>query len=322
MRVSGTPVPPVHSAFRNARSAFVYNPATMSRPTPQTWTTRRLLDWTAGYLEKKGVDFPRLSAEMLMGHVLEIPRIKLYMDLDRPALPLELAAFRELVERAAQHEPVQYLVGQAHFFSLTFKVDKRVLIPRPSTETLVEHIIQHARLTPGFAQPAIADVCTGSGCIAVALAKNIPGARVIATDIRPEALEVAKENAERNKVADRIEFRLGNLLEPLGTDHFAFIVSNPPYIPDHEWEAVERNVKEYEPTHALRGGKDGLEFLRPLIAEAPTHLTTPGQIVLEIGASEKDAVLKLAGESTLLSNARVLADHEGYPRMLIADRVE
>src|SRR5437868_3591716 len=114
----------------------------------QRWTTARLLDWTAGYLERQGVDSPRLSAELLLAHVLELPRIKLYMDMDRPASELERAAFRDLVERAANHEPVQYLVGSASFFSLTFEVDRRVLIPRPSTETLVDHVVNHARRTP------------------------------------------------------------------------------------------------------------------------------------------------------------------------------
>ena len=123
-------------------------------------------------------------------------------------------------------------------------------------------------------------------------------------------------------MADRIEFRQGNLLEPLGTDHFSFIVSNPPYIPDDEWAAVERNVKDYEPTHALRGGKDGLDYIRPLIAGGATHLNAPGQLVLEIAAAHKDAVIKLVGENPQLTNPRVLADHEGLPRMLIADRAD
>ncbi|MEX0742490.1 MAG: hypothetical protein WD079_06800, partial [Phycisphaeraceae bacterium] len=125
------------------------------------WTTRRLLNWTSDHLAQKGVEDARLAAELLLAHVLEVPRIKLYMELDRPASPRELAAFRELVEKASAHHPVQYLLGEAHFFSLTFKVTADTLIPRPSTETLVEHVIHHTRVTPGFVEPRVADIGTG-----------------------------------------------------------------------------------------------------------------------------------------------------------------
>ncbi len=285
----------------------------------QPWTTRRLLDWTASYLQGKGVEDARLSAELLWAHVLEIPRIKLYMDLDRPASPLERAAYRELVERAAGHEPVQYLTGSAAFFSLTFEVNRHVLIPRPSTETLVEHVILHARRTPGFSSPLIADIGTGSGAIAVALAKNLPQARVIATDVSPQALEVAKRNALRHGVADRIDLHQGRDFEPLTGGPCHYLISNPPYISDAEWTQVPRNVKEHEPISALRGGADGLEVLRRLIAAAHEHLTHPGQLVLEIAASQKQAVIELVKQNPRLSNPRVLPDHERLPRMLLAD---
>ena len=284
----------------------------------ETWTTRRLLDWTAAHLESRGVESPRLSAEMLLAHVLSIPRIRLYMDLDRPASSLERSAFRELVERAAGHEPVQYLMGTAPFFSLMFNVDRRVLIPRPSTETLVEHIIQHARRTPGFANPLIADIGTGSGAIAVSLAKNMPDARIIATDVAAEILELARENAQRHGVADRVEFRHGNLFEPLAGERFAYIVSNPPYISDAEWSQVPANL-HHEPQGALRAGADGLDVLRPLIAGAGERLARPGQFVVEIAASQKQAVLDLAAANPALRHPRVLADHERLPRMLLAD---
>ncbi|MEO0588722.1 MAG: HemK/PrmC family methyltransferase, partial [Planctomycetota bacterium] len=159
--------------------------------TTKVWTTRGLLAWTAEHLKRKEVDQPRLSAEMLLAHVLGVERLGLYTEADRPASELERAAFRELVERAAEHEPVDYLVGRSPFFSLMFEVTRATLIPRPSTETLVEHVLQHARRTPGFNDPVIADVGTGSGAIAVSLAKHLAGVRVIATDVSEDALEVA-----------------------------------------------------------------------------------------------------------------------------------
>lgn len=292
-----------------------YNP----RMTAQAWTTRKLLVWTTEHFTKKGIDSPRLSAEMLLAHVLNVPRLKLYTDTDRPASELERAAFRELVERAARHEPVDYLVGQAPFFSMMLKVNRSVLIPRPSTETIVEHVIQHARRTPGFAQPAIADVCTGSGAIAIAIAKHIPGCRVIATDISKDALAIAAENARQQGVADRIDFREGDLLAPLAGLRFQYLVSNPPYISDKEWAEVAPNVRDYEPTGALRGGADGLDFLRVLIEQGERVLERPGQVVLEIAASQRSAVLALAAGVPALKNAQVLADHEALPRVLVAD---
>ena len=288
--------------------------------TREVWTVRRLLAWTTEHFDRKGIDRARLCAEMLLAHVLGIERVKLYMDLDRPATELERAAFRELVERAGDHEPVDYLVGQAPFFSMMFKVTPAVLIPRPSTEALVEHVIQHARRTPGFSAPLIADIGTGSGIIAICLAKHIPASRIVATDQSEAALEVARENAKRHGVVDRIEFRHGDLLEPLGARPVRYLIANPPYISDEERAEVAPNVKDYEPVEALRGGVDGLKFIRPLIAQAASHLDEPGQLVMEIAASQKAAALQLAGEAENLSNAHVLADHERLPRVLVCDR--
>jgi release factor glutamine methyltransferase len=282
------------------------------------WTTKALLDWTASYFRQKGVDNPRLSAEMLLAHVLKTTRLKLYMQPDRPASEPERNAFRALVQRAAQHEPVDYLVGEAPFFSLTLAVNRSVLIPRPSTEAVVEHVLQHARRTPGFACPTILDVGTGSGAIAVALAKNMPHAHLLATDTSEAALQLASQNAERHGVREQITFKQGDLYEPVGHKRFQYVVSNPPYISDAEWEDVAANVKDYEPTEALRAGPDGLTYLRPLIEQARSHLAEPGQLVLEIAASQKQAVKRLADEAGL-ANAHVLADHEALPRVLVAD---
>lgn len=295
-------------------------------PKPQTptgpWTTQRLIQWTTKAFENKGIDSPRVCAEMLLSHVLNQPRLKLYMDPHRPASDLERAAFRELVERAMKDEPVDYLVGQAPFFSMMLKVSPAVLIPRPSTETLVEHVLQHHRRTPGFAGPRIADVGTGSGAIIIALAKQLiktdPAATFIATDISDEALAQAKQNAQDHGVADRIDFRQGDLLEPLRHERLTYLCSNPPYIPDHEWDDVQPNVKDHEPTGALRAGVDGLDYIRPLIKQAKAHLADPGQLVVEIAACQKQAVIDLAAEHDL-RHPSVLVDHESLPRILVAD---
>ena len=283
------------------------------------WTTRQLLAWTTGHLAKHQVDSPRLAAEMLLSHVLGVERLKLYMDPDRPASELERAAFRDLVERAAAHEPVDYLVGQSPFFSMMLKVTPAVLVPRPSTEAVVEHVIQHAKRTPGFNSPLIADVGTGSGAIAIALAKHVPHSQVIAIDISAEALEVARENAASHGVSDRIEFRHGDLLEPLAGQRVRYLVSNPPYISDEQWLKVAPNVKDYEPVGALRGGVDGLKYIGPLIAQAHRLLDHPGQLVLEIDSPQKRAVLGMVEKAVGLANGHVLADHEGLDRVLVAD---
>lgn len=289
-------------------------------PRDAPWTTRRLLKWTSDYFERKGIDSPRLSAEMLLAHVLGVPRLRLYMEADRPAAPAERDAFRELVERAAAHEPVDYLVGESPFFSLTFLVDPAVLVPRPSTETLVEHVLQHVRRAPGFKRPRIADVGTGSGAIAVALARHLPEARIIATDVSEAALSVARRNAEKHGVADRVDFRRGAGLDPLRGESLSILASNPPYIPDHEWDAVPPNVKDHEPAAALRGGVDGLDVLRPLVEGAGEVLTDPGQLVLEHAASHAQALVDLAEAQPHLENVHDLVDHERLPRVLVADR--
>lgn len=281
-----------------------------------------MLNWTTQYFEDKGIENARLSAEMLLAHVLGEQRIRLYMDMDRPASELERAAFRELVERAAAHEPIDYLVEQTPFYSMMLKVSPAVLVPRPSTETLIDQVLRHARVTPGFHEPTIVDIGTGSGAIAIALARHFKNSHIIATDISEDALAVAKENAAIQKVSQRIDFRQGDLYEPVKGERFHYVLSNPPYISDEEWESVEPNVKDYEPHHALRGGVDGLDIIRRLIAGSVDHLEEPGQLVIEFAASQKKAVLALANEADHLTNAHILADHEHLPRMLVADRAE
>ncbi len=294
---------------------------------PTVWTTRALLDWMARAFGQREIDSPRLCAEMLLSHVIGCDRLRLYMEADRPATPIERDLLRSLVSRALAHEPVQYLVNEGWFFSLAFHVDRRVLVPRPSTETILEHALQTLRAEPSLApagRAAIADVCTGSGAIAVALLKNLPGARAIACDISPEALEVAGLNAARHGVTDRIDLVRGDLLEPIRARPggagagLHLLVSNPPYIPDDEWEAVAANVRDFEPELALRGGADGLKFVRPLIEQAPMLLATGGILMIEIASSSAHEALALARACPELRDAGILEDFQGLPRVLAA----
>ncbi len=277
-------------------------------------------------MRERGVESPRLCAEMLLAHALKCERLHLYMHADRPATVEERDLLRALTTRALAHQPVQYLVGEGWFFSLPFTLDARVLIPRPATETLVEHALQHFR-SAGVGAPLIADVCTGSGCIAIAMAKQLPGARLVATDVSAGALDVARVNAARHAVDSRIEFRPGDLLAPLQRAAegamFDAILSNPPYIPDHEWNTpgmVGRNVKGQEPELALRGGEDGLKFVRPLIESAPALLKPGGALTIEFADSTADAVIRLAQAQPLLREARILKDCDDLPRVLFARR--
>ncbi len=280
---------------------------------------------------RKGMDSPRLSAELILTHVIGCDRLKLYMDADRPATALERETLRVLVGRALKQEPVDYLVGERWFFGLPFHVSPAVLVPRPSTETIVENVLLHARAEPGFGGKTgegvrFADICTGSGCIAIALLKNLPKAMAVATDISAEALAVAKKNAERHGVADRLELLQGDLLAPLldaaggaGRD-LHYLLANPPYIPDHEWDAVPLNVKNFEPHSALRGGPDGLMFVRPLIEQSAEYLRPGGVVMVEVAACNAAEVSRLAGEQPGLANPRVLMDGDGLARVVVATR--
>lgn len=293
-----------------------------STRTNDVWTSRRLLEWMAKHLEAKGIDSPRLTGELLLAHVLNCERLRLYMEVDRPASPRELAALRDGVRRVAAHEPVQYVIGEGWFFARAFTVSRLTLIPRPSTESLVECVVADARERGGDAF-RIADIGTGTGCLAITLAAELPNAMIVATDLDEETIDLARTNARRHNVLDRIEFRVGSLFAPLsraaGAEQFDYVCSNPPYIPDHEWPDVPPNVRDHEPALALRGGADGLDVIRPLIAGAADHLRPGGRLVLEIAHCHHDLVIELVERADGLSNPRVLTDHEGLWRVLVAE---
>lgn len=298
--------------------------------TAETWTTRKLLGWMVDAFESKGVTEPRRSAEVLLEHVLKMERIRLYAHADRPASPEELSTLRSLVKRALALEPVQYLVGEWWFYGMPLHVDRRVLIPRPCTETLVQYVLDTLKRDGRTNEPLrIADIATGSGCIACALLKSLPNATAIATDIDQDALDVAQANAERHNLAHRMQCTLGNLAEPLthqnGPTHpplFDVIVSNPPYIPDTEWNApgmVGEDVRAWEPEHALRGGHDGLDLIRPLITHAAPLINERGIVAIETAASHIAQAHSLLRAARQWSSTHIIKDLEGHERVIAAE---
>lgn len=298
--------------------------AGMESARADVWTVRRLLEWTSGFFARKQVDSPRLCAELLLAHVLRLGRIQLYVKHDHELSPLELGVFRDLVKRCAEHEPVQYLTGTAHFFGLELSVTPAVLIPRADTETLVEAVLRHLKLATdtGLEQTLrVADLCTGSGAIALALAKHLPNARVIATDVSEEAAEVARENARRLGLGDQVEVRVGELFAPLaGEAPFHLITANPPYIPTGALARLDRNVREHEPRVALDGGADGLDLHRRLLAEAPSHLMPAGRLFVEMQFDQGPALRDLAEASGRWRDVQTLRDFAGHERVLFARR--
>jgi release factor glutamine methyltransferase len=288
------------------------------------WTVRRLLEWTTSFFTRKEVDSPRLSAELLLAHVLKYPRIKLYTDYERPLGDKELAEFRALVQRASEHEPIAYLTGRAHFFNLEFEVDKHVLIPRPDTETIVENVLQLSRNSPGFEAPRILDLCTGSGCIAIAIAHHLKNAVVTATDISEAALAVAKRNLDKHALDGRVTLAQGDLYEALANvpdpQPFDLIVSNPPYIPTGDIENLDRNVRKFEPRLALDGGIDGLVIHRRILQSAPDRLVPGGRIYIEIQFDQGKPIRDIAAADERFDNVQILKDYSGHERAITARR--
>ncbi|NNB90276.1 peptide chain release factor N(5)-glutamine methyltransferase [Corallococcus exiguus] len=275
------------------------------------WTIRRLLTWTTGHFEKRGVDAPRLTTEILLAHVLKTGRVRLYVDLDRPLSKDELAAFKALIERRMAGEPTNYLTGTKEFYNRPFKVDARVLIPRPETELLVEAVLHSV---PKDAPSRVLDVCTGSGCIAISVAAERPQATVLATDLSKDACALALENAQALGVAERVSVLEGDLFSPLPPDAtFRVVVSNPPYIDSGDIAGLSAEVRR-EPRLALDGGPDGLVALRRVIEGARRVLEPGGLLALEMGETQGSAVLELL-RAAGYSDARVEKDLERRERM-------
>ncbi|MBC03819.1 MAG: protein-(glutamine-N5) methyltransferase, release factor-specific [Phycisphaerae bacterium] len=332
------------------------------------WTTRRLLKWIRDHLEAQGVDSPRVCSELMVSAAIRCERLRLYMEPDRVATDAEREVLRDWVRRASRHEPVQYLVGETWFRGHRFEVDSSTLIPRPSTETLVEAAASHLA---GLDHPAlILEPCTGTGCAGLSLlleldrphraaarmreaddairadarrlaaavgetigdespedgageslVRQLPGesARVLATDLVPAAVSLATRNAESLGLADRYEARVGSLFEPVAPTEagsFDLVFANPPYVSDVEYDRCPPNVRDHEPSTSLRGGVDGLDVIRPLVADAPRWLRAGGALAIEMQFDQGERVVPLF-EDAGFRDIAVRQDVEGHERVVV-----
>ncbi len=288
-------------------------------------TVLEVIQRSTEFLAKKGIDSPRLQTELLLAHVLKLPRMQLYLSFERPLAPPELDTMRDLVKRRGQREPLQQITGSTSFCGLEIAVNRHVLVPRPETELLAERawtFLQERKRNEfeNRTGPTALDFGTGSGCIAIALACRCPAARVYAVDVSTAALDLAKENAARNHVTERIEFLHADGLSSIDRGlQFDLIVSNPPYIPSAEIDRLQPEVRDYEPRQALDGGPDGLDFYRRIALDAVASLAAEGRIMLEFGDSQADALRELFQKQNWVVEA-IQEDYTRRPRILVARR--
>ena len=316
------------------------------------WTIGRILKWTEQYFKDKGIESPRLDAEVLLAHVLEKQRIYLYVHFDEPLQPGELAAYREMVKQRVLHVPVAQILGEKEFMGLTFKVTADTLVPRPDTEILVQAAVERLKAMkgektatgvladesaaeePAEGQPAggadaeqevaeplhIADIGTGSGAICLSVLRYLADTVADTVDISPAARAVAEENAASLGLADRVTFHTGDLLQPLVGMTFAAILSNPPYIPEADIAGLAPEVRLKEPHTALSGGRDGLDFYRRLAKEAPAMLVPGGFMAFEVGIHQAEPVAALAKANPLIARTEILPDYAGIDRVVVGWR--
>jgi release factor glutamine methyltransferase len=288
------------------------------------WTIKNLLQVAADFLKEKKVDSPRLTAEILLSHLLNFDRINLYLNFDKPLTESEVANYRSFIKRRVRHEPIQYITGVQEFWSLEFKVDRRVLIPRPESEVLVEQTINH--ITTGSksltSSPKILDIATGCGILAIALGKEIPSARIWATDISSDALALASYNAHKHQVTNKIRFVKGALFEPLKNLKITFdiILSNPPYIATEEYDQLPPEVREWEPTLALNGKKGGLFFIEEIIKKAPDYMEPEGWLLIEMAPFQTEDAIKFIEKTGKYSNITRVKDYSQRYRIIVAQK--
>lgn len=280
------------------------------------FTVIEIIKKTTDFFTTKGIESPRLNAELLIGHALERKRMQLYLEFERPLSEGELERIRPLVRRRAQHEPLQYIVGETGFFGLKLKVDRRALIPRPETEQLVEHVAAARAASP---PSRILDLGTGSGAIALALAQAFPAATIIAIDRSDDALALARENAVSTALAERVTFLSSDWFAAVPPGVFDVVVSNPPYLTAEETAQTSPEVREFEPTQALTAANGGLADLEKIIAGAPPFLAAGGLLALETGIAQHErlrSVVQAAG----FSRSETKQDLTGRDRFVLAFR--
>ncbi len=280
-----------------------------ARNADETWTLLKLLRWMTDFFTEKGIDSPRLDAELLLAEVLKLDRVGLYLNYDRPLSAAELDSVRPLVKRRGQREPLQYLLGHTEFWSLEFTVSPEVLIPRADTEILVEEVLARAE-----GDGELLDVGTGSGAVVISLATELSGWCLTGLDISTEALSVARTNAERHGVLNRVQFLNGDLAE-LPQQQYEIIVSNPPYIAQSDWDDLMPEVRCFEPQLALLAGEDGLDCYRQLAMQAQSCLKVGGWLLVEIGCTQAAAVQSLFAEAGL-HDIYVRNDYSALPRVV------
>lgn len=274
------------------------------------WTIKGVLDWAATDFSSRGMDSPRLEAEVLLSNILGCERIRLYTDFDRPLEEAELARYREAIARRRKGVPSAHITGRREFWSIELKVSPEVLVPRPDTETLVEAALE---VGPG---ESVLDLCTGSGCVAIALASERPKAEFDATDISPAACEIARANADRQGLGERITVHEGDLFAAVPDGKtYATIVSNPPYVTTGEIPTLSAEVRN-EPALALDGGRDGLDIIRRILENAPRHLKPGGNLLIELDPEQARLVAGELGENALGVKGHVVKDLSGRPRVV------
>jgi len=270
----------------------------------------------------KRLESPRLNAELLLSYVLGLQRIELYTQFDKPVAEPHLDKLHELVKRAGKGEPIAYLTGRCEFYSLEFEVNRDCMIPRPETELLVERAVEFLRNRPG--RQLVCDLCTGCGCIGIAITKNFPEAEIIATDISETALAVAANNVEKYKLGQHIKLLCGDLFGPLlpqlDIEKFDLIACNPPYVSKTEYEKLDKGVKDFEPKQALYAGIDGLSVYRRICKNVGDYLKPDGALMLEVGYSQAQAVRQLLEDKKTFALITIEKDYHNNDRIVIAKR--
>lgn len=282
----------------------------------ETWSIARVLRWATEDFARRNNPSPRLDAELLLCEVLGVDRIRLILDAARPLDSNELAAYRTLIQRRRRGEPIAYIRGEREFYGHSFRVDPRVLVPRPDTETLVEVALERTRARSLYGRAL--DLCTGSGCVAIALAKARPTWRFTGIDVSPDAVRLARENAERLGVAFCTRWLTGDLFSPLAPgERFELITANPPYIPHDEIARLDRDVRDFEPHLALDGGSDGLQLIERIVAASRSYLVEGGVLALEVGHDQAERVDALFARHGFTQIAR-RKDYGGHERVVSA----